>query len=87
MSFIFIVVLRTRKRLPPKDVAAVKGLSTGRTLHTLSALLAGCTVSNRISPRKKRVGKIHFLPLAAILTHNFGFFCFHRISYIVVESA
>jgi hypothetical protein len=27
MSFIFIVVLRTRKRLTPKDVAAVKGLS------------------------------------------------------------
>jgi hypothetical protein len=28
MSFIFIVVLRTRKRLTPKDVAAVKGLNT-----------------------------------------------------------
>jgi hypothetical protein len=27
MSFIFIVVLGTRKRLTPKDVAAVKGLS------------------------------------------------------------
>jgi hypothetical protein len=27
MSYIFIVVLRTRKRLTPKDVAAVKGLT------------------------------------------------------------
>jgi hypothetical protein len=26
MSFIFTVVLRTRKRMTPKDVAAVKGL-------------------------------------------------------------
>jgi hypothetical protein len=26
MSFIFIVVLRARKRLTPKDVVAVKGL-------------------------------------------------------------
>jgi hypothetical protein len=27
MSFLFIVVLRTRKSLTPKDVAAVKGLN------------------------------------------------------------
>jgi hypothetical protein len=31
MSFIFIVVLSARKRLTPKDVAAVKGLITENT--------------------------------------------------------
>jgi hypothetical protein len=35
MSFIFIVVLRARKRLTPKDFAAVKGLIIGIRLQTI----------------------------------------------------
>jgi hypothetical protein len=35
MSLIFIVVLRTQKRLMPKDVAAVKGLISSYSVYHL----------------------------------------------------
>jgi hypothetical protein len=43
MPFIFIVVLRARKRLTPKDVAGVKGLKINDNTKTEMALMLKST--------------------------------------------
>jgi hypothetical protein len=40
MSFIFIVVLKTQKRLTPKDVAAVKGCYYHERIYTLKLIVS-----------------------------------------------
>jgi hypothetical protein len=51
MSFIFIVVLKTRKRLTPKDLAAVQGLKLVVALNNHHCFQSTCAQENSYNRR------------------------------------